>query len=202
MTNSQQNTNKMHGVVLGFFDDNPGILTNRKALSDLTGEAKGLLLEIKELDKVIEEARNTGVAGGKLDARTELQRSAFIVEKGILVYAQMKKDATLAGLMKYLKSDLSDMSDSELETAAGVVLKQAKALLPELKDVDVTLDDVTELETLLTSFSAQIKAPRTQIVNRSEKIGLLKKKMDRMKELFVMIDGWSLVVSSLARSFS
>lgn len=107
-------------------------------------------------------------------------------------YAHGKTDQTLLKMVNYTPTVLSEMTQEELLTAAGVVLEQAYAIAPESTyNEGILADDVIRFNELI-EFAKSIKSSKREaVINRSgstdkldqlgkEATELVKNRIDRL----------------------
>ena len=101
------------------------------------------------------------VTADKEKLRLSLTDKVVVISGILQAYAAFNDNTVLLGKVKITKSDVYNARETEVEKIVSPVLKEARALVSELADFMLTDEMITEVETSLDDFKAQIGQPRT-----------------------------------------
>jgi Carboxypeptidase regulatory-like domain len=116
---------------------------------------------------LIEQYRNiqsvnlTGIAQTKTSRRTELSELAFFVANRLQSYALAINDQELLAKINYPRSTFNGYRDTDLLGLCNTIYEQAQTHLAQLANYSLDASTLSDLQTAIQAYQAQIAKPRT-----------------------------------------
>ncbi len=139
------------------------------------------------------------VTASKEKTKTALANKIVVISGIMQAFAAFNDNTVLLGKVKITQSDIYNARETDVEKLVSPVIDEARKYLTDLADFGLTEAMITEAETTLDDFKAQIGQPRT-IRNQAyaamtlmdelfdESNALLKNKMDKLMIRFKFTD--------------
>jgi hypothetical protein len=197
MRTNQTNRLAMFQTTADYLDDHNAVWN---AMAPLNTSLQALKGKIIDGNTAVERQETpTGATDAKAAARDDLEDVMFLTCQALAVLGHTNKDQALLAVAELTRSDLEKFPDDELITRANVIIAQANTRKPELLTLQVTQNNLTELELKFQAFSELKNQPRSAVVERSaqtqslattlrEGNSILRDQIDRMVNLFSRSD--------------
>jgi hypothetical protein len=125
----------------------------------------------------------SGVVEEKEMVRHDLEEKILEIAAQLSALADVVGDVNLGAQVEFTLSGLDKLSDDQLEAVGKRVSAAATAKLTQLADYDVTQEDITELDSLITRFNSVKNAPRISIAGRAGETATLPRLIADMTSL-------------------
>lgn len=130
----------------------------------------------------------SGIADGKSLLRETLVKKALAVSGIVYSYAADTGNQTLKGEMNIKKSHINRQRDDELAPFCGFIHDRANERRAALADYNITPATLTDLQTAIDAYAADVPKPRAAISNRKTVNANLKTLFRELGELFDRFD--------------
>lgn len=172
MTQIQEDRTTMFSTVAVYMDKNNTLWTPTKAVVATVADLKaGIALIKRKAEK--QTAPTAGKTDDKAAVREELQDTVLVIGHQVSALAAVTKDAVLAAVVGFTRSDVVVLSGNDLDKLAKRVSAAALANLAALADYGILQEDVTALDALIEEFDGAKVGPRNAIVERAAETATL-----------------------------
>lgn len=193
MNTNQTNRVTMFKTVASLLDDHSSIWNGMAPMQTAVTEFKAGIVAIDASAR--KQEMPSGATDSKAAARDNLEDVLFLACEAIGTLAHSTNNHDLAALVEVTPSSLDRMGEQELSNRAASVLAVANTKKAELVALQVTQDNLDELEQALQEFNASKEGPRQvtsermaqteslpQLIREASRI--LRERIDRMVNLF------------------
>lgn len=194
MTSQQENSLSMYYAVQDFCNQNQSIWqTNKpfKTAFDLFESKLPLINQYRDTQSL----NTTGVAQVKAQKKEDLIEKAYFVANRLQSYALHIQDSELLAKVNYSRTYFSRYRDTNLTGLCNTILENAQNNLANLLDYSVDATTLSELQTAIQAYQAQLAKPRTsQTTSKTatsnleqlfaEATTILRERLDRDIEIF------------------
>ena len=194
MRTTQNNRVRMFKTVTTVLDENHDVWSGMTPFAASLQRLKGKIVAID----TAAQKQNSATHGATLDrtsARAALEDVLFLCCEALGVIAHSAGDNQLLKLTDLKPSDLQRLTDEELSNTASSIVAETTGRKNELATLQVTQENLDELNEALQEFNASKSAPRAAIANRmaqtealpqliTEANEILRNELDRMVNLF------------------
>lgn len=145
---------------------------NQESVNMIPGFKTGIDFLVSTCDQIeatrIEQEKDIkGITTDKLDTLDDLVDSTIEVAGAVFSYADKKGNNTLMEKVNFKESVVEKMSQPDLVTAAGIVLKEAETVpLADLQNEGITPDEMNTFKELLNVFKNVNSSTREAIIDR------------------------------------
>jgi len=166
MQRLEENKLEMYQSVNAVLDKNNSAVETLPALAEAKGEFTSLITRIIKTDK------DYGtVTVGKVAVKNSIEEDlidTILPLKGALAsLARKKKDTELALLVKFTRTDLLRLSNTDLENKAATIMENVLANKTALAAYSVDDDEIAELTTKVEVFKTAIANKQTSFSGKS-----------------------------------
>lgn len=153
---------------------------------------------LKELDDNIGEVDGlsqkqgvdiTGVPEDKKALELKCIAAAIKIVGPAISYAKETGNNTLKSAINYSENKLKKLRDTALKSALLEIAKTVRAELANLKDYDVTEEDVKNLEELTEEYNKVLAMPRVALSSKSSATKQLRTAFTTLKDILQRLDG-------------
>jgi hypothetical protein len=194
MRTTQNNRVRMFKTVTTVLDENHDVWSG---MAPFAASLQRLKAKITDIDTAAQK-QNSATHGATLDrttARADLEDVLFLSCEALGVLAHSAGDNQLRKLTDLKPSDFQRLADEELSNTARGILTETTGRKTELATLQVTQENLDELNKALQEFNASKSAPRAAIANRmaqtealpqliTDANDILRNELDRMVNLF------------------
>src|SRR3990172_10620292 len=158
MTDEQENRLSMYLTLQKFFNDNASVWYTIVAY--VTGK-NSFDTKILSIQSIIapQSQNNTGVAQDKAAKKAILIPLALNVSSALQSYAALNSNNTLFQQMKFTKSSLESLKDTELTAKTQFIHSTASGLPANISDVGVTPAVLLTLQGAINDYSGTVPTP-------------------------------------------
>jgi hypothetical protein len=172
MNRDQLNLTDMFDTVSAYMTKNNTVWSGVPAVGATMTDLDAGIGKIDAADQ-----KQTSPTGGatvdKAQVRHDLEDKILFIADQLAALAAQTKNAVLAGKVEFTLSQLDKMAAENLEATGKNVKDLANANIAALAAYGVLPADVTELDTLTTSFGGKKTAPREAVVDRKKETDTL-----------------------------
>ena len=193
MNTNQTNRVTMFKTVASYLDDHSAIWNGMPPMLGAVAHFKG---KIGAIDAAAQKQEMpSGATDNKAAARDALEDVLFLACEALGTLAHSTNNHDLAALVEVTPSSLDHLGEQELSNRAASVLAAANTWKTDLAPLQVTQDNLNELEQALQDFNASKEGPRQATTERMvqteslpelirEASEILRERIDRMVNLF------------------
>lgn len=193
MNTNQTNRVTMFKTVASHLDDHSAIWNGMAPMQTAVTEFKAKIAAIDVSAQ--KQEMPSGATDNKAAARDALEDVLFLACEALGTLAHSTNNHDLAALAEVTPSSLDRLGDQELSNRATSVLAAANTTKTELAALQVTQDNLDELDQALQDFNARKEGPRQATSERMaqteslpqlirEASEILRERIDRMANLF------------------